>query len=294
MAEKVGVFNRLWISDGASDASYREYEFLDGTGMGLNEAFLGGNGMNGSRTPHSERVRRGTRQATGQLVFQPSPLELDRLLAWALGGTKSGNSVPLAETVPARWVRLYRDGEYRLYDGVKVDTITFQCSEGSLLNVSLGVVGIDEAASSAPTTPTAIDYTGGPYTIHDCVASIAATEYPFRSLQVTLANLLETRFNNSQTPSSINATGRQVSVGLALPFGDASAVYGSSHAGVAVVATFTNGTVSFAMSFPKVATPRTPIPFGARNALTMDWTGIARGAALVAGSELAVTNDSTP
>lgn len=294
MAEKVGVFNRLWISAGASDASYREFEFLDGTSLGLQEGLVGGNGMNGSRTPHSERVRRGVRQTGGQLVFQPSPVELDHLLQWALGGTKSGNSIPLAETAPARWLRLYRDGEYRVYDGAKVDSLTLQCSEGGLLTVTLGVVGVDEAVSTAPTTPTAMDTSGGPYGIFDCVASVGGNAYPFRSYQLSLTNMLEVRHNNSLTPSSIHATGRQVTVGLALPYGDASAVYGSSEAGVAVVATFTNGAVSLTLSTPKVATPRTPIPFGARNAITMDWTGIARGAAGVAGSELAVTNDSTP
>lgn len=294
MAEKVGVFNRLWISAGASDASYREFEFLDGTSLGLQEGLVGGNGMNGSRTPHSERVRRGVRQTGGQLVFQPSPVEIDHLLQWALGGTKSGSSIPLAETVPARWVKLYRDGEYRMYDGVKVDNLNLQCSEGGLLTLSLGVTGIDEVTSVAPTTPTAMDTTGGPYGIFDCVASIAATSYAFRSFQMTLNNALEVRHNNSLTPSSIHATGRQISVGLSLPYGDASAVYGSSEAGVAVVATFTNGTVSLALTFPKVATPRTPIPFGARNAISMDWTGIARGASAVAGSEMACANDSTP
>lgn len=293
MAEKVGVFNKLYLSAGASDASYTELEFLDGSSIGLQEQFADSNGMTGSRTRTAARTRQGIRQVGGTLNFQPTPLELDLLLPWALGGTKSTNSIPLAETVPARWLKTYRDGVYHIYDGVKVESITFQCSEGSLLSVSLSVVGIDEAESVAPTTPTAFDVATSPYIMHDAVATVSATAYPFRSYQLSLSNGLEVRHNNSQTPTSIHATGRQVSVGFGLPYGDASALYGSAVGGVAVVATFTNGNRSLVLSTPKVQVPRTPLPFGSRGALNLDWTGTARGDGTTAGSELAVSNDST-
>jgi len=80
---------------------------------------------------------------------------------------------------------------------------------------------------------------------------------------------------------------------MGLPYGDASALYGSAVGGVAVVATFTNGARSLVLSTPKVQVPRTPLPFGARGALNLDWTGTAGGNGTTAGSELAVANDST-
>lgn len=293
MAEKVGVFNKLYLSAGASDASYTELEFIDGSTIGLQEQFADSNGMTGSRTRTAARTVQGIRQTGGTLLFQPTPLELDLLLPWALGGTKSTNSIPLAETVLARWLKTYRDGVYHMYDGVKVESITFNCSEGSLLSVSLSVVGVDEVESVAPTTPTAFDVATSPYIMHQCVASVAATEYPFRSYQLTLNNMLEVRHNNSQTPTSIRATDRRVTVGMGLPYGDAAALYGSAVGGVAVVATFTNGARSLVLSAPKVQTPRTPLPFGARGALNLDWMGTARGDGTTINSELAVSNDST-
>jgi len=293
MAEKVGVFNKLFISAGASDASYSELEFLDGSTIGLQEQFNDSNGMTGSRTRTAARTRKGIRQVGGTLNFQPTSVELDRLLPWALGGTKSGNNIPLAETVPARWLIAYRDGIYHLYDGVKVQSITFSCSEGSLLSVSITVVGIDETETTAPTSPTVFDVTSSPYVMHDCVATVSATAYPFRSYQMSVANQLEVRHNNSQTPTSIHAIDRQVTVGMGLPYGDAGALYGSAVGGVPVVATFTNGARSLVLSTPKVQVPRTPLPFGSRGALNLEWTGTARGDGTTANSELAVANDST-
>lgn len=293
MAEKVGVFNKLFISAGASDASYSELEFLEGSTIGLNEQFVDSNGMTGSRTRTAARTRQGIRQTGGTLNFQPTPLELDKLLPWALGGAKSGNDIPLAETVPARWLIAYRDGVYHMYDGVKVESITFDCSEGSLLTVSLSVVGVDEEEVSAPTTPAAFDTTTSPYTNFDCAATVGGTAYQFRSYRLTLSNQLEVRHNNRQTPTSIHATGRQVNVGMALPYGDAGALYGSAVGGVAVVATFTNGARSLVLSTPKVQAARTPLQFGGRQAINLDWQGVARGNGATAGSELAVSNDST-
>lgn len=294
MAERVGVFNKLFLSAGASDASYTELEFLDGSTLGLQEQFADSNGMTGSRTRTADRTRRGIRQVVGTLNLQPTPLELDRLLPWALGGTKQGNNtIPLAETLPARWLIAYRDGAYHVYDEVKVGAVTFQCSEGSLLSVTLSLVGRDEAATTAPTSPGAFDVASSPYVMHECALTVGGTAYPFRSYQLTVDNQLEVRHNNSQTPTSIHPTGRQVTVGLGLPYGDASAVYGASEAGVAVLAAFTNGGRSLSLSTPRVQVPRTPLPFGARNALNLDWMGTARGNGATPNSELLVTNDST-
>ena len=293
MAEKVGVFNRLWLSAAASDATYTELEFLEGSQIGLQEQFLDSNGMVGSRTRPSERVRQGPRQTTGSLSLQPTPLELDKILTWALGGTKSGDTVALAERPPARWLRTYRDGLYHTYDGVYVGRITFAAGEGSLLTVSLDLQGVDETASGAPTSPGGIDLTGGPYTLFDCVTTVGGTAYPFRNFQVSVDNRLEVKFNNSITPSSINPTDRQTQVMLGLPLGDASALYGSAVSGVQVVSAFTNGTRSLTLTLPKVQAPRQPLPLGTRQALTLSWGGTARGTGGAAGSELVVANDST-
>jgi len=279
MAEKVGVFSKLYLSPEPADSgTYVALEFLNGSGIGLQEQFVNANGLNGTRVGLAARTRRGNRQARGQLVTAPTPAELDLFLPWATGGTKSGNNIDVAETadVPARWLRTDRDGAVHLYDGVKVESFTLSASEGSPLQMTMQLAGVDEADSTTPTSPTALDVSAGPYMLTDCVASIGGTTYQFRSFQLQCDNKLETRFNNSVTPTSIKSTGCTASVSLGLPYGDAAAVYGSALAGVAVVATFTNGNYSLAITCSAVQAPRTPLPFGSAGMLTLDWSGEVR------------------
>lgn len=279
MAEKVGVYNRLWLSPGAADSgTYAELEFLEGSQIGLQEQFLNARGMNGTRVELAARTRRGNRQVTGQLVTAPSPAELDLLLPWATGGTKSGNNIDVSEEadVPARWLVTERDTTYELYSGVKVSQFSLQASEGSILQMSLGLQGIDEESDTAPTTPTAIDVTAGPYVMTDCVLTVGGTAYPFRDFSLQCDNRLQTTFNNSQTPSSIHSTGFGATVQLGLPLGDASALYGSALAGVAVVATFTNGDRSLTITCAAVQAPKQPKVFGTRAALDLSWAGEVR------------------
>jgi hypothetical protein len=279
MAEKVGVYNRLFISPGAADSgTFVEIEFLEGSQIGLQQQFINAAGMNGSRVELAARTREGTRQTTGQLVTAPTPAELDILLPWATGGTKSGNNIDIAETagVPARWLTTYRDGTYELYDGVKVGSFTLSASEGSPLQMTLSLQGVDETSDTAPTTPTAIDTTAGPYVMTDCVLSVGGTEYQMRQFGLQFDNRLEVKFNGSQTPTSIHSTGLSATVGLSLPLGETAAIYGTGIAGVAVVATFTNGARSLTITCANVQAPKSPKPFGQRGALDLPWQGVIR------------------
>lgn len=292
MAEKMGVFSKLYLSPGEADSgTYAQIEFLEGSSLGLTEQFLDSNGMTGSRFRLAERTRRGTRQTQGQLTLAPTPAELDLLLPWCTGGTKSGDIIDPAESVPSRCLRADRDGTVELYDGLVVSNFSLSASEGSILQMAISLAGKDEASSTTPTSPTAIDTTAGPYVFHDCALTVGGTTYPFRQFGLSCDNMLETRFNNSVTPTSIRSTGFAPQVQLGLPLGDASALYGSALGGVAVVATFTNGARSLTITIAAAQAPRTPKPFGTRQMLTLDWGATVRKS----GSNPIVrfTNDST-
>ena len=231
-----------------------------------------------ARVELAARTRRGTRQVQGQLVTAPSPEELDLLLEWATGGTKTAGNIDVAESagVPARWLRADRDGTVEIYSGVKVGSFTLSASEGSPLQMSLQLQGIDEASSTSPTSPTAIDVDAGPYMFQECVLSVDSTQYAFRQFSLQVDNRLEVKVNNSPTPTAIHSTGCAAQVQLALPLGDASALYGSAVGGVAVVATFTNGNYSLAITMAAVQAPKTEKPFGTRGALDLTWNGEVR------------------
>lgn len=276
MAEKVGTFDTLAISAGESDASYTNLEFITGSTLGVQQDLYDPQGMRGHRGTIDERVREVRRQAAGTLVFQPGPADLDILLPWITGSTKNGNNFVPAANVPFRYLRASRNGTWFTYGGMKVALATFQASENSPLTVTLQLVGQDETSGSDPTASAAS--TEVPFIFSDAVLSIGGSSYAFRSLNLTYDNMLDPRFNNSVTLSSITAADLAVSVDLSLPYGDTTALYGASAAaGVAASITFTNGTTQFAVSMPKVRAPKTPLPFGERGRVVdQPWNGIAR------------------
>lgn len=289
MAEQVGTFDKIWIS--ADDTTYTALEFLDGTTLGAVETFTDSNGIRGTRQHGVLRVRRTQRMTQGSLQFAPSATELDTLLPWILGTAENADVFALAETVPARYIKTYRDGTKHLYDGLKVNRATFAFSEGAPLTLTCEVVGVDEATDGDATEADTIDDDAGPYVLSDCALTVGGTTYAFRSGQITIDNMLEVKFNNSVTPSAIHATDLEVGVALTLPYGDATALYGSAIGGVAVVATFTNGNRSLAITCSGVSTPKSPIPIGGRRARDLTWQGVARRTGSTA--PISVTNDSS-
>lgn len=244
--------------------------------MGAQETFTNTKGIRGSRQQAATRTRRTQRMTRGNLQLSPTANELDLVLPWLLGANESTNLFALAETVPARYIKAYRDGTKHLYDGLKVNRGVFSCAEGQPLQLALEVMGVDETTDADATETAAFAEGSGPYVMSDCVLSVGGTEYQFRQLSIEVNNALEVKFNNRVTPSSIRATDLIVNVQLGLPYGDAAALYGSAVGGVTVVATFTNGSDSIAITCAGVAAPKNPLPIAMRRHRDLIWGGEAR------------------
>ncbi len=290
MADKVGVFNRLQYDDNSSTGTV-EFEFLEGSQIGLSENFIDTNGLRGTVSHTADRVRRGNRRVDGTLLFAPTPAELNTILYLALGGTKTSNTIPLDEALPvAHWLA-GRDGTVYHYNDCVVETLTITASEGGPLQVALTVVGKDEVQEGTLASLTIDASTGGPFTMMDGAVTVGGSPYQFSSFELRVENRLEVKYRNSLTPTSIRRTDRMVTCSLPFSLGDASALYGSAVGGVAVVATFTNGAFSLGLSMAAVQAPRQPLPFGQRGILDLPWQGVARktGSTL----ELVTTVDST-
>jgi hypothetical protein len=289
VADKVGVFNRLgWATSGTTASA--EFEFLEGSTLGITESFIDVNALRGTRAHGSERVRRGNRRVDGTLVFAPTPLELVTLLPLILGGTQSGTSYPLAESLPScTWLGV-RDSTVYNYTGCVVETATFTASEGGPMTVSVTLVGKDEAAAGSMGSA-AIDVTTQPFTLMDAAVSVGGSAREVSAFELTIQNVLEVKYRNSLTPTQIVATDRIITLSLPISLGDGSALYGSALAGVAASVTLTNGTVSLALAMTKVQAPKEPLPLGQRGILDFPWRGVARKDGSTA--ELTVTLDST-
>jgi hypothetical protein len=291
VADKVGVFNRLGYAATTVTTATAELEFLEGSQLGLAENFIDTNGVRGTRSHGSERVRRGTRRVDGSLALAPTPVELATLLPLIFGGTPSGTSYPLGENLTLFNLFGVRDGTVYTYSDCAVESATFTASEGGPMQLALNVVGKDEAASGSMGS-VSVDLTTQPFTLMDAAVSVAGSAREVSAFELTVQNVLEVKYRNSATPTQIKATDRIVSVSLPVSLGTDGALYGSAVGGVAVTVTLTNGTVSLAFSMTKVQAPKAPLPFGQRGILDLPWRGVARkdGSTL----ELTTTLDSTP
>lgn len=287
-----GAYGTLFqVGIGASDPVDLPLECTQES-IALRENFIDTSGMRGTRAHASERVRRGTRNVSGTLTLTPTPLELDYLLPWIAGGTKSGNIIALAETVPNRYITIDRDEKVVTYSECKVDSASFRASVGGPLEVVVSILGKDETIANAGTFPAiSTDITGGPYVLSDLALTIASTTYQCTSIEVVHNNAIEQQYFNSETVTRSQATDRVIGCTITLPYGDALALHGSALAGVAVVATFTNSTRSFQMSMAAVQAPRNSAVNNGRGETFLQWSGIARKSSTTA--EIIYTNDST-
>lgn len=291
MADKVGAFNRLGYSATGAGTATTEFEFLEGSTLGLTEQFWDANAIRGTRSHGSERVRRVNRRVDGTLLLCPTPVELAVLLPLILGGTPVGTAYPLGEALTLFDLYGVRDGTVYTYDECAVETATFTATEGGPMQLQMTVVGKDETAAGSMGAIT-IDVTTQPFVLSDAAVSVAGSAREVSGFELTIQNVLEVKHRNSNTPTQIVATDRSVLLNLPISLGTDGALYGSVVGGVAATITLTNGAVSLLFSLVKVQAPKNPLPLGQRGILDFPWQGVARksGSTL----ELVTTLDSTP
>jgi hypothetical protein len=277
MAAAIGMLNKLGID--SADPVTKRFDFMAGSNIGVEEEFLDGNGIRGTLSHDISRVRRGNRRVSGNLMFQPNAVELSLLLQWIMGGSPTGSGTvtyPLADTLVTRYVAVDRNATNLFtYDAVAVDRAVFRADQGQILQVNLDVVGKDETISgSFPSL--SIDGANGPFIFTDLVATINSTTVSLRNIEIEINNMIDRdRFFNSPTLVTPNKQDRMITFRTELPFGDYYALYNTGPGGVAVVATFTNGSAVLTMTMSKVTFPRRPLSAIARSEGMMSLEGTA-------------------
>jgi hypothetical protein len=243
------------------------------------ENFIDTNGLRGTRSRDISRVRQGNRKVHGQIVFQPTTLELSTLLPWILGGTPTGSGTvtyPLADALTSRYVNVDRVEKRFTYSGVVVNKATFRGSEGNPLELTLDLVGVDETVASTAFPSISLDTTTPPLIFTDLVLSVNSTTAQCKEFTLEIDNAVDAdRFFNSQTLTSGYARDRHVNIDHPLPYGDQSALYNPGVAGVAVTATFTDGSSVLEFSLAAVDYPRHSPYAGGRNEIMMPMRGTA-------------------
>jgi hypothetical protein len=291
MAASQGMLAKLGID--SADPVTKAFDFKRES-LKCMEEFLDGNGLRGTLEHDISRVRKNIRRIGGQIMFEPNAVELSLLLPWILGTAGSGTTYALSDVLLTRNVVIDRIAKVYTYDNVAVNRATFRASQGEALQLSLDLVGKDEAEGNSGTFPSlTIDTATGPFILPDLALTIAGTTYNCRDWELTIDNRLDSnRFFNSLTTVSTPKTDRQITLRITLPHGDAAAVYNTGPDGVAVVATFTNGTVSIVFSLVKVTFPRESASVEGRSEIFLPLTGTAYHSGST--NSLIVTLDSTP
>lgn len=302
MSAVQGVFTKLAI--GSSLALDKRFDFMRGS-IGKRQELLNGNGLRGTLEEDISRIRTNFYRVNGSISFQPNAIELSLLLPWILGANVSGTTFALADSLQTRYVQTDQVVKVFAHAGCAVNRATFRASQGEALSVDLDIIGQTEGAivtstytegvpGSSGTFPSiAIDTATGPFIFTDLALTVGGNTYNARDLTIVVDNGIDAnRMFNSATLVSAVKMQRKITFRTELPYGDAAAVYGAGAGGLAVVATFTNGTVSIVFTMPAVAFPADAPRIQGRNEtmLTIEGNAYHTGSS----DSLTVTLDSTP
>ena len=265
--------------------------------LGAEAPLVDPSGIRGIRDHQSERVRQGNESVRGVIELEPSPEELALLLPWILGGSPSGTSYPLADTLSSRFVQVDRIAKVHTYAGVYVNRATFRGSEGAAVRLTLDLIGQTETEGNAGTFPAITPLNTPPFMFAEGVLTLVAASRSFQDFTLDINNALETKFYNSRTATRIRPTDRIVSFSCTVPYDtDNTALYGQAAAGAAATLVFTppapHSGYSLTFTFGAMQFPKAPPTINGKGELVLPLNGIARR--LTTTPSLAVTLDSTP
>lgn len=291
MAATASTFTKLGI--GSSSTVDKPLEFLSCT-IGKQGNILDTGGIRGIIDHPVERLRNNAYQVGGGISLQPGADEMATLLEWILGGSPSGTTYPLGESLIAKYITADRVSDVPTWDGCYVQQARFASSQQGPLSLDLEIVGKGETIGAAGSYPSLTLLTQAPFLHSDLgTFTIGGSARVIRDIEVVIRNVLDVRWGNSLTATNIMLVDREIQVNAMIPWDTGyTSSYDIGATGAAVVATWTNGGVSLSMSFVKVCWPANPIPIQGKNELMLPIRGIAKKSSTTL--PLVTTLDSTP
>lgn len=289
----MGFSSRLSMAAaGTAIGSYTEaHEFL-AESVAKSLDILDTSGMRGTRSHPAERTRDGNFTIGGTIRYHATPNLLDLLLPRINGAAESTDVFALADTIPEFDILIDRVARRFVYAGCKVGRATFRASAGGLLELDVDVTGKTETVS-ATSFPSISAPTDAPYVFSDGAFTMLSSAREVTDFEITIDNVLDVRFSNSQSATSIIASDRIVTCSLRVPYNSTNADLYGVNTGSAATASFvfTNGTKSVTFTIGTLQIPdRSPV-VQSKGELFLQINGIAK----MTGStrELSVTNDPT-
>ena len=145
--------------------------------------------ITGSASADLATVRYGPMSYVGSVTLRPNAVEWSYLLPWILGGTPSGTTYPLADTLMEKYFAFDRVTRAFLYSGGVVGRATLNCDPVNKLSVTLDLFATAEnAAYSFPTL--SLSSTTKPFVLTDSVIAVNSVTVCTTSIQVVIDNVL--------------------------------------------------------------------------------------------------------
>lgn len=278
---------------GTAIGSYTEaYEFVSES-VRKSLTILDTSGIRGTRSHPRERTRDGTFTVGGQIRMHATPAMLDLLLPRILGANESTDVFALAETLPEFDLLIDRVARRFVYGACKISRATFRCQAGGLLELDLDVVGKTETVS-ATSFPTIAAPTDAPYVFSDAVLTLVSSSRVVTQWELTIDNVIQPRFSNSQAATDLQSTDRIITANLTTPYTTSEVDLYGLNVGSSAAATFvfTNGGFSTQFAIANLQIPdNSPTVENRNGEILLNLTGTAKMSSTT--RELVVTHDST-
>lgn len=269
-----GFQSQLGIDTVSPVAHGYEFESCQITKSG---SIIDSSGIRGARSHHSERTRAGNFTIEGVIELYPSPGDLARLLPLVLGGTASGTTFPLDDSLPAFYAAVDKVAQVFTYAGCKVGKAVFSAAQGQPMKLALEIVGQTETVSAAGSFPAVSFDDSAPLIFSDSTLTLLGTSREVKQWSVTIDNSLDVRFANSVSATAITPRDRLVGIDCQSPFTAAEIdLYGQATVGAAASLALANGGSSLLFNFATLQFPDHGPVVPGREEITLRLTGIAR------------------
>lgn len=294
MAEKPGVVSRIAIGDATTSMTLISF---DSESLQETRGVIQNEGIRGSRSRHGDRIRSGDIAVGGSLSYTPQTNEWAYILPKILGGSPSGTSYPLGESLSSFILdKEYASSDVHRFNALYVNQATIGSQAGGAVTLGLDLVGTSSVTTGATFASggALTDNTANDFFVHsDCDAAfvLGGATIPLNSWQITINNAVELRRVNARTATVATATDRIVTVNFTVPYGDAT-FSTFTDADVTGTLTFTALAQSLAFSWAQIRFNQASPVIGGRGAIPYVLAGQCFRTSSTA--ELVTTLDSTP
>lgn len=278
---------------------------FDSESIAKSGVILARDGIRGTRSQQTEDTREGPYTVGGTVTMRPTPEDLAIWLPRILGGTPSGTTYPLAETIPSFSMSIDRVAKVFSYVGCKVNVARFTGTKGGMLTLAMDIIGQKEGAiasttftegdpGAAASFPSLSPSITQPYMFQDLVLTLQAAAREVEEFELVIDNgLVGDRHFNSTTIRDLPEGVRTISLRTQHDYSVANvALYNQALAGAAGSLVFTNGNYSTTFTFGRLQVPQESPTVGGNTPIPLSLNMISRKISTT--MELVVVHDSTP